>query len=834
MTFSRFPKALHQIASGLKKSEIQQWYLRSTIHDMGLSIKRCHNKIVIKYYDPNDTLRHKRIVVESLGELTALTPEAFWDDHKQNLYFQEKDKVGCLNSIDRKADRDECQVTCMANPSATLMYLLLEQGHYGHTKAVIDDQQIDLSAKRFDGVRGFYMALQNGHSEAVKDYVKKVLARDDLTDEQKKELLTGQKTDVTPGFVTPRFVTPGFFMALQHGHSKTVAIFLQEVLASDLTDQIKEQLLTAEPANGTPGFFIALQLGRSKVVAIFLKEVLASCLPNQIKERLITAKRPNDTPGFFIALYKGHTEAVKIFLEEVLASGLPDNIKELLLAAEVNSTWGIYEAFVNRHHETVKIFKEKVLASQLNEAIKQRLVQLAAGDIIKRERSRLAFANYCNKKVKKISFESSVFLNDISHSPREITTLNDFAISYFSKGLHTRLNGKSKKPLIKCRHLAYWWVKQDKPKYDEINTLEKLQNCQEIPRDKLLDREVTRNGCASKAIYFDLSRIPKALHQIASGLNKSEIQQWYLHSTIHAMGLSIKRCHNKIVIKYYDPNDTLRHKRIVVESLGELTALTPEAFWDDHKQDLYFPEKNKVGYLSSIDRKADRDDCQVICMANPSAVLRYYLLYTGHYGHREAPIDNDQIDLSAKRFDGLQGFYLALQDGHSEAVKDYVKKVLARDDLTDEQKKELLAGQKTDVTPRFFPPGFFLALQNGHSKTVEGFLKEVLASDLPDKIKEWLLTAKREDGTLGFFMALQNGHSKVVEIFLKEVLASGLPNKFKEWLIAAEVVDTRGGVGVALKNGHTETVKVFRECVLASRLSEAIKQRLVPQKVRTV
>ena len=129
------------------------------------------------------------------------------------------------------------------------------------------------------------------------------------------------------------------------------------------------------------------------------------------------------------------------------------------------------------------------------------------GDLIQRKQSRLAFANYCNKKVKKISFESSVFLNDISHSPREITTLNDFAISYFSKGIHTELSDKSTKPLIECRHLAYWWVKQDKPKYDEIDTLEKLQNCQEIPRDKLLRREVTCNSCASKAIYFDLFKV---------------------------------------------------------------------------------------------------------------------------------------------------------------------------------------------------------------------------------------------------------------------------------------------------------------------------------------
>ena len=196
-------------------------------------------------------------------------------------------------------------------------------------------------------------------------------------------------------------------------------------------------------------------------------------------------------------------------------------------------------------------------------------------------------------------------LNDISHSSREITALNDFTSSYFSKGPVNNLNCKSTEPLIACGHLAYWWVEQDKPKYEEINTLEKLQNCQGIPRDELLRKEVRYNGCASEAIYFDLSRFPEALHKIASGLEEGEKKQWYLYSTNHAMGLSIKQCRDKrIVIKYYDPNDTLRHKRIVVKSLSELTQLTPEAFWDNKYQNWYFKEQNKVGCLTSTKRKA--------------------------------------------------------------------------------------------------------------------------------------------------------------------------------------------------------------------------------------
>ena len=132
------------------------------------------------------------------------------------------------------------------------------------------------------------------------------------------------------------------------------------------------------------------------------------------------------------------------------------------------------------------------------------------------------FVNYCNKKVEKISSESSLLLNDLNHSLRDIKKWKDFAISYFSKGPINDLNGKSTERLIECRHLVYWWIKQDKPKYDEIDTLEKLQNCQGVPRDEIYKKEVRFNYCASEAIYFDLPKFPKALFKIASGLKEGE------------------------------------------------------------------------------------------------------------------------------------------------------------------------------------------------------------------------------------------------------------------------------------------------------------------------
>ena len=438
------------------------------------------------------------------------------------------------------------------------------------------------------------------------------------------------------------------------------------------------------------------------------------------------------------------------------------------------------------------------------------------------------FVNYCNRKVRKFSSGSSVLLNNRKHPPRKITTLNDFAISYFSKGPIKDLNGKSKEPLIECRHLAYWWIKQDKLKYDKINTLKKLQNCKEIPSEEVYNREVLFDGCASEVVYFDLPRFPEALHEIASGLKECEKKRWHLESTDHSMALSIKCRNNRIVIKYYDPNDTLRHKKIVVKSLSNLKRLTSDVFWDDQNKDWYFKEKNKVGCLISTDRKAHRDKCQVTCMANPSETLRYHLLNQGHYGHRKALIDNDQIDLSAKRYDGVSGFFVALQNGNSEAVKDFMQKVLASSDLSAEQKKELLAAKETNGTS-----GFFMALQEGFSETVKIFLEGVLASDLSDEQKKELLAGKDQSGAQGLFMALQKGHSKTVEIFLKLVLASDLSEEQKVELLAAKDEYDRFGFYMALPNGHSKTVEIFLKVVLESRyLSFESKATLLIKAVR--
>jgi hypothetical protein len=65
-----------------------------------------------------------------------------------------------------------------------------------------------------------------------------------------------------------------------------------------------------------------------------------------------------------------------------------------------------------------------------------------------------------------------------------------------------------------------------------------------------------------------------------------------------------------------------------------------------------------------------------------------------------------------------------------------------------------------------------MALQSGHANAVKAFIKVVLDSKLDDDQKHELLAAKRNNGTPGFYMALKNGHANVVKIFVKAVLDS--------------------------------------------------------------
>ena len=389
-----------------------------------------------------------------------------------------------------------------------------------------------------------------------------------------------------------------------------------------------------------------------------------------------------------------------------------------------------------------------------------------------------AFDGYLLRKEETL-FHASRYYDVWTHTSAKSKGIGDFAISYFSPGAVKDLNCKSTKKIIKCRHLAYWWLKQDKPNYEQIRSLKKLEKCPSILNDEALDKEFYLNGCSSDAVYFNLSNFPKALERILARLNQGKEKKYFLMSTNHAMGLCIKKRAKDIVLKFYDPNDTLRHKRIAARSAEELCCLkTKDLLNSIRNLKSYFPDSEQVGCLLSLDKKQDRDECNVSCLANTSEALIYLLLSFGHYGHSKAVINHNKNHcLTARSKQGIPGFFMALQDGHSQAVEAFMNRVLSSR-LSKREKEKLLAAKDCYGTP-----AFFMALENEHVKAVVAFMTHVLSSDLSDQQKIILLMGKKTNGIPRVLARLYNRHQGLLNTYLDKLLASSIAYSLEKELV---------------------------------------------------
>ncbi len=344
-------------------------------HAMALHVERKSKAGVdyfaAKLFDPNDTATYKRV--------EKLTPEGLSSLTLDDLLVSQASSLASDGSGSREP---RCvAAVCLDDalrPSMGRFVLAPTPGSmgvalsYGVVDAVCDmledlardpfppsREKVELwRAKCRDGFPGLYVACQNGHTETVKVYTESVLACKGLGDQGKADLLSA-KTDRG---------TPGLHIAFQFGHTGVVKAFTDRVLAwKDFDENTKLSLLTTEMSDGVPGLHTALQNGHAETVAAFTESIL-SCkdLSDSAKFRLLAAQCSDGFAGLYAAMQNDHTETVKAFTERILAcKDFDENTKLDLLAAKTNDGFaGLYVAFHRGYSETVKAFTESVLASK--------------------------------------------------------------------------------------------------------------------------------------------------------------------------------------------------------------------------------------------------------------------------------------------------------------------------------------------------------------------------------------------------------------------------------------------------------------------------------------
>ncbi|QIV96278.1 ankyrin repeat domain-containing protein [Allofrancisella inopinata] len=247
---------------------------------------------------------------------------------------------------------------------AGLLHLALQDGHAeaveNYIKAIEKvninntDKQKLLAAKDPAGVSGLFMALQKGHAAAVKSYIEAVI---NINGINKQELLAAKNSNGAPGF----------FMALQKGHAAAVENYIKAI--ANINGINKQELLAAKNSNGGPGLFMALQDGHAEAVENYIKAI--ANINDINKQELLAAKNPNGAPGLFMALQKGHAAAVENYIKAIAnINGI--NKQELLAAKNSEGVPGFYAVLYNGNTEAVKSYIEAVI--NINGVNKQELL----------------------------------------------------------------------------------------------------------------------------------------------------------------------------------------------------------------------------------------------------------------------------------------------------------------------------------------------------------------------------------------------------------------------------------------------------------------------------
>ena len=300
-------------------------------------------------------------------------------------------------------------------------------------------------------------------------------------------------------------------------------------------------------------------------------------------------------------------------------------------------------------------------------------------------------------------------------------------------------------------HLAYAFAigkfgTKDVGKFTSIDRLDKISRHSGIKTVRAL-RDTTAAGykTAQEGYYFDRYGVGQALHAACEQQQTDgEQNKTYLFSSSnHVMALKINWSpeQSEIKLAFYDPNDTLRVRRLIVPDLQTLKAIKIEHLVPDSDIKLYYPEGSLGGCLTTttVESRAGTSLVRVLADMNPS--ILFLMLTNGHFSSKmvdqfmgqlnRLDSDNQKIALMAKGHDGFPGLHMALQNGHGECVKAYLSLVMASP-FSDVFKHNLLMATRGDSIS-----GLCVTLKNGKRESLRTYVTQVINSSLSHVSKQF-------------------------------------------------------------------------------------------------
>jgi hypothetical protein len=199
--------------------------------------------------------------------------------------------------------------------------------------------------------------------------VKGILASD-LSNEEKENLLIykGVQGDIA------------LCVALYNDYDEISTLYAKLIADSDLKNKHKNNILACK-YDDISILYIALLDNHYQVVSKYVTLITKlKNLDNEQKENLLECKDLSGVPGLYIALENGCVEAVISYVLGVLNSNLSDKQKENLLACIYDGIPGFYAALECGNSSVIDAYMPLILGSSLNNDLKERLVACRESD----------------------------------------------------------------------------------------------------------------------------------------------------------------------------------------------------------------------------------------------------------------------------------------------------------------------------------------------------------------------------------------------------------------------------------------------------------------------
>lgn len=420
-----------------------------------------------------------------------------------------------------------------------------------------------------------------------------------------------------------------------------------------------------------------------------------------------------------------------------------------------------------------------------------------------KEKKPLSFDAYMTKKKQDLDASSRAY------SPGTL------GFSYFSKkGAGNRNNNKAKDKdgkSIVCRHMAMYVMQLSMKNYhDDLSSKESIESIEYFYNNHYDKQNLDLIG--REYYFFDYDTFSSMMREILQTLDVGDQKNFLFLNKKHAMAISISKKPNYLVIKFYEPNKSDKHLRLIFSHSFDINHMSLDMFMLPHHIKSYLI---KISMLVLIDYKSTLDRNVKIFTSKSQDVIKHLVSYDLADQLSEYFRESGQINLGPLmplELDEVHELHFALQDNFYRIIEIYFNKIL-EESISEQSKLRLFSAKNHERTP-----GLWMAYQAGHDQSITAFVRCVLASTFTDDQKLNLILAKDARGQSGFTIALRQRHYTAITSVLGIVFtqdASHFPELYQQKLVL-ELIKSVALVEKFVLNRH---VKAMIDPVVACAFS---------------